>query len=585
MRKVLFVLFLSVCLPVWGRGKLQGWCENGGVTVSIPGTQGSGTQKFQRSYASCTVTVYLAGTTTIATIYSDDSGTAKANPFTAANSGQWFFYADNGVYDIKFSGGGIASPFTIGGRSLWNPASAGVIVVDGIQYKSIAAAYAAGPSTGVTIYVPKTYTTLFPTESAQVSLVAGKPFNLSCEAGVIIGWNIAGYLFDLGATTVTEFVNISNCTFSIGSTATGWLQGGRTSQNSDPTKLIYGWSITNVQVIGPGETVVGKIGMVVTGFVGLTMTNFTLQFFEQTAIFDRCAIITGNHVRFQGYKFGPLITRQAGTGTAATYTCSQCVFTTPEFLGPTTGTLNYGVTVDHGGVTFIGAIYESSQAGNQAFLHQTLYARGFREFSGFISSDGTNVAYVMVWDTAITDLAFFGTQGPNSPICIGVPGACAGNADTVNGNPVVCQGCSATLAASFFALGDGNAVVFGASVADGSLTSGHTSIGPVKFKFSSTSVNTATWPDASGTIAYVITATSSAYGGAPLTAGTCTGGSTSTPGATTAMVATASPVTYPGDGIYWVAYVGSADNTTVKVCSTFTSLTPTSSTYNIRIVK
>lgn len=97
--------------------RVSGWSEDGGTSVVITGTPGSGTQRFQQSFRGATVTVYAAGTTTLSTIYDDDaaSPTAKANPFTAnATTGRWFFFAAPGVYDIKFSGGGITSPFTIG---------------------------------------------------------------------------------------------------------------------------------------------------------------------------------------------------------------------------------------------------------------------------------------------------------------------------------------------------------------------------------------------------------------------------------------------------------------------------------------
>jgi hypothetical protein len=54
-----------------------------------------------------TVSVYNSGTTTFATIYSDNGTTAKANPFTTsslANSpGAYDFYAADGVYDIVFN--------------------------------------------------------------------------------------------------------------------------------------------------------------------------------------------------------------------------------------------------------------------------------------------------------------------------------------------------------------------------------------------------------------------------------------------------------------------------------------------------
>lgn len=65
---------------------------------------------------SCTVTVYDAGTVNPSTIYSDDLQvpTAKANPFLASAAGFWFFYAAAGkLYDVTFSGGGLAAPYTL----------------------------------------------------------------------------------------------------------------------------------------------------------------------------------------------------------------------------------------------------------------------------------------------------------------------------------------------------------------------------------------------------------------------------------------------------------------------------------------
>lgn len=94
--------------------KVQGWVEAGNTTLSISGAPGTISRKVQGSFPSATVTVYLAGTLTLATLYSDTNRTAKANPFTAASDGTWSFYIDGGRYDIKFSGGGIAAPFTIG---------------------------------------------------------------------------------------------------------------------------------------------------------------------------------------------------------------------------------------------------------------------------------------------------------------------------------------------------------------------------------------------------------------------------------------------------------------------------------------
>src|SRR3569623_2025747 len=47
------------------------------------------------------VYVYLAGSGTLATIYSDNGSTTQTNPMQADNDGGFAFYAANGRYDIK----------------------------------------------------------------------------------------------------------------------------------------------------------------------------------------------------------------------------------------------------------------------------------------------------------------------------------------------------------------------------------------------------------------------------------------------------------------------------------------------------
>lgn len=94
-------------------GRLSGWCELGGQSVTITGLPVS-TTKVQRSYPACTVTVYEADSITLATIYSDTSSTPLPNPFTASSNGYWYFYAADGYYDVRISGGGMSAPFTYG---------------------------------------------------------------------------------------------------------------------------------------------------------------------------------------------------------------------------------------------------------------------------------------------------------------------------------------------------------------------------------------------------------------------------------------------------------------------------------------
>lgn len=85
-----------------------------------------------------------------------------------------------------------------------------------------------------------------------------------------------------------------------------------------------------------------------------------------------------------------------------------------------------------------------------------------------------------------------------------------------------------------------------------------------------------------GTILANLSGTTGSIGGGALLAGACTSGTVAVTGSTTAMAVSASPVTYPGDGNYWLAYVSTAGTVTVKVCGAVAG-TPTASTYNVRV--
>jgi hypothetical protein len=56
--------------------------------------------------AGTSVYVYEAGTTNLATLYSDRALTAASNPLTTSALGAFGFYAADGRYDLKISGGG-----------------------------------------------------------------------------------------------------------------------------------------------------------------------------------------------------------------------------------------------------------------------------------------------------------------------------------------------------------------------------------------------------------------------------------------------------------------------------------------------
>lgn len=77
-------------------------------------------------------TIYSMPATAPAAIFSNDTGTVLANPFAASTTGYWGAYVDDGVYDVRMSGGGIPAPFTWGAISVIDAANVPVILSDSL---------------------------------------------------------------------------------------------------------------------------------------------------------------------------------------------------------------------------------------------------------------------------------------------------------------------------------------------------------------------------------------------------------------------------------------------------------------------
>ena len=124
MRKflILAVLLLSIGL-VAQTAAISGYCVQGSTVAKTQGLNSS--NYLQGIIPSCSVKVYLTGTTNLATIYADSLGTELGNPFTATTKGQFLFYAATGQsYDVVLNGGispnTYSSPVTITGIPLSN---------------------------------------------------------------------------------------------------------------------------------------------------------------------------------------------------------------------------------------------------------------------------------------------------------------------------------------------------------------------------------------------------------------------------------------------------------------------------------
>lgn len=106
---IIFLILLAI--PAISQNiKVAGIASKGGKIVR---TSAQVQHTLMETYPSCTITVYQTGTLTLASIFSDEIGTTKSNPFTANSDASWSFYIAQGRYDIKFSGTGIIVPFTL----------------------------------------------------------------------------------------------------------------------------------------------------------------------------------------------------------------------------------------------------------------------------------------------------------------------------------------------------------------------------------------------------------------------------------------------------------------------------------------
>ncbi len=263
------VLMFLVCVSAFGRARTSGYCEQGGQVVVTAGQ--SSTTKVQQSYPQCRITVYLTGTLTLATIYSDNSGTAKANPFTSSTTGYWFYYADNGTYDIRMDSAGISVPFTWGAVASIDPAYPLPVFGNQLEYLRIR------PNTGntttlqfspLTPVVSSNYD--FPSQAPGGTLTGSIPATVAlspCPVGVSGTHTIAGHLphllFVSGGTGTAEAVAIT------GGTCVGNGVAGGTVTFTPANSHSGAWTVksntTGVQEAIYASATAGSVG--VTGSV------------------------------------------------------------------------------------------------------------------------------------------------------------------------------------------------------------------------------------------------------------------------------------------------------------------------------
>jgi hypothetical protein len=134
MKKLILLLFVFSAVNAAAQtAAFNGYCTLGAAHATISGLNASNYQ--QGMIPSCTVTVYLTGTLTKATLYADAGGTPLTNSFTANTNASWLFYAATGAgYDVVMSGGTspntYPSPVTLTGLMAGGGSGGGVTSIN-----------------------------------------------------------------------------------------------------------------------------------------------------------------------------------------------------------------------------------------------------------------------------------------------------------------------------------------------------------------------------------------------------------------------------------------------------------------------
>ncbi len=177
-----------------------------------------------------------------------------------------------------------------------------------------------------------------------------------------------------------------------------------------------------------------------------------------------------------------------------------------------------------------------------------------------VSFSGVTLTSAAVDNPTITNGTMSGTAISNAPI----------SGSAISGGSIT----SAALS---------SVTVSGSSISGGSIN--NTAIGqttPAAGSF--TSLSAASLSLNGSPLLPVLSGTSGSIGGGLLVAGACSQGSVTISGASVGMAVVATPNTYPGDASAWKAYVSAANTVIVKVCALI-AVTPSASTYNVRVIQ
>jgi hypothetical protein len=349
-----------------------------------------------------TVTVYLSGTTTAATIYSDDGVTTMTNPLTTDAYGRYEFYVEDGWYKLVFSGGTpVITTTTYDNVEICDerkkPTYRAHMFQGATEGAKIVAAIAAMSSTGGVVDARgfegtgTISTDVFSTVTKPGKLLLGEcVFSVSATQNVPSNWTVEG---TRGGRTLAGTGSGSGTVFK-------WATGSAAS-----TPVI---AVTN------GEDV--------------TLRNFTIDCNDVTTSIGWKWVASTKWVIATAYVIGDSVYRTAASPTHH-YRCTVAgtSHASTEPTWPTTA----GATVTDGTVTWTEA-GAFSAASNNSLRVENVNVYGFKDKAvawGSLGSTGADASQLV-----LDGFKYEGSAGNTTAIGIDINSASGGFSEIKNGH-------------------------------------------------------------------------------------------------------------------------------------------------------
>lgn len=217
------------------------------------------------------VWVYTSGTTSLATIYSNSTGSTLSNPLTTDQYGNYIYYAAPGFYDETVVGPAGTSPISIYNTAIGPSASLNIS-----NYTNIAAADSAAIAAGKGLICANTYT--ISTAMTITSPVEAKPGCSFVKSGS--GTITLNGPFSAGLYQVFSGFSAGNVTFGPGSvdrTYSIWGAGLTDNRNLVSVDGIQAWGHSYVTgVIAPSGPASKGFPSLLSEDLGLYLRNYAI---------------------------------------------------------------------------------------------------------------------------------------------------------------------------------------------------------------------------------------------------------------------------------------------------------------------